>query len=566
MRYVKNYKNFVEFKNKPQSSQKNPKFEKKFYNLGKNVSLFDVGLIRESNQTDKLILEQIGSKKLDNIIVKALHKSINLELKGSDSYEIYEGLLGDIVNLGKRAVKAVYDTGKAIGTGIVKIGKAIYKSLADFISDCGNIFKKIWNAACQLFKWIWNTIIKQIPSFLKKIGSSFLSLGKGSIHGLATLVFSSQTESEGEAMKEDVSKIMGFKKKLDEGEIPRVDKEEQEKIAKEKAEEVTDPDMEADGWDEEDEDKNESVSKSHIKYLYQSYKGLVSKHGYMTMDYINELVEQGDYQKINEGDDHKEGTQKKGVVEWVVEIFGFLMSPIVKLRELAIKSGVNGSATILSSFVRGFKNAFKYIKIGAIASLCYHLYVGATKIVKHLLEDHDKSHTDTTDKEHAKEEPKKVLDKEALANKQTKVETPKSQISAQVKQDNTSVVPPIPLIDADKVESSEIHKATENTGKAELETLAAGMTSKLLESVVKVFAPGLYFPMECMLVTFGSLELVHLVVEADYVKNNFSNNALYKTLKVISDNFHKFIVWLPKAICNYFKSGSDAAAETAGNK
>jgi len=72
--------------------------------------------------------------------------------------------------------------------------------------------------------------------------------------------------------------------------------------------------------------------------------------------------------------------EKKGVFGWLVEAVGFVFNPLAKLKEFAIKGGTNGILTVISAIARGMKNAFKFVVIGVVAGLVYHIVHGLTAL------------------------------------------------------------------------------------------------------------------------------------------------------------------------------------------
>ena len=72
-----------------------------------------------------------------------------------------------------------------------------------------------------------------------------------------------------------------------------------------------------------------------------------------------------------------EEPEKKGVFGWLVEAVGFVFNPLVKLKEtIIIRGGSNGICMAISALARGLKNAVKYVTIGLIAGLVYHIIHG----------------------------------------------------------------------------------------------------------------------------------------------------------------------------------------------
>ena len=104
--------------------------------------------------------------------------------------------------------------------------------------------------------------------------------------------------------------------------------------------------------------------------------------------------------KNKSGEEGDKGSSKKGMFGWICEAVGFVLSPLSKLKELAIKAGANGIAMGISSLARGFGKHHKYIIIGTICGLVYHIVHGALEVIEHFSHEahstgHDTKETET---------------------------------------------------------------------------------------------------------------------------------------------------------------------------
>ena len=552
MRYVRNYKNFVDYKNKPKEQENLFQFEKKYFRLGKNVNIFDVGLIKESNQTEKLLLEKIGSKNLDYIVVESLYTTINdIKKFGSINEENILDKIGKTVKkVISKTANVIYKSAEFIGTGVFKLGKFVFNSISDFVKGAVNLFKKIWNVAVSVFKWFWNLVIKSWKTVGKKILNGFKSVPIAQLNGLASLLYDTSTVSEFKELSEDTKKIFSKKNKVQEGGIPGVDEEETEQEFINRAEEVDsiDSDSDEEGSDEESKEKikkESHITKSHINYFYQSYKGFVSQHGTFDIEDIYRIVED------KGGEETGDTKKKKTVVGWVAEVLGFLVSGLVKLQEFGIKTVVNSVVSFYSGIARGFTKAFKYIKLGAIAGLVYHLIHGTMAILfpehghegdhghgKEHAQEHGKEHAEEKGKEKIKTEVKPEIKKEIKPMPDTKVDTSATKQDS-ISSERGGMMDVLKMKgDAEMKAVNEIKDIAESSFTGLLASLGSGILKKVLTNIFGPAGHTILLVVEIILVTWGIFELSVLMCNSETIKKNAGKFPGYKTVCGIVNTIH----------------------------
>lgn len=404
MKYIKNYKSFKGYKNSE------PVSENYYYSIGKKTqkTILECGLISEGVSIEgvKLLNESIDFKKIDNQIVDAIWKSLS-----NNSNELVLEGWRDIID----GAKNLWDKG-------VEIGKTVFKSFKDFIGKIGDVIKTIFGKIKAFFSKIWELFKPKVMGATKSVKDAVSGAAGAGLDSLSSLVKDKSTETEINELSKDVSAAVG---KFSTGSVGNMSPDAEKHLADE-AEEYKDVEDTSD-IEKLITDSFQFEKKTILKKVYLSLKGYLSE-GNSLIDLSSKLNEadefkQGDKVKYTnkqgeevekeilrvEGEDvfftAKDGSEfskkitdlsktqattengkvetKKGMFGWICEAVGFVLSPLTKLKELAIKAGSNGIAVGISSLARGLGKHYKYIVIGTICGLVYHIVHGAMDVIEH---------------------------------------------------------------------------------------------------------------------------------------------------------------------------------------
>lgn len=403
MKYIRNYKSFKGYKNPPVS-------ENYYYSIGKKTqkTILECGLISEgvSIETVRLLNESIDFKKIDNQIVDAIWESLSNKSKEF----VLEGW-GNIID----GAKNLWDKG-------VEIGKTVFNSFKDFIAKIGDVIKTIFRKIKALFSKIWELFKPKVLDATKSVKDAVGGTAGAGLDSLSSLVKEKGTEAEIGELSKDVSGAVG---KFSTGSVGNMSPDAEKHLADE-AGEYKDVEDTSD-IEKLIADSFQFEKKTILKKVYLSLKGYLSEGNSLTelSGKLNEAGEfkQGDKVKYTnkqgeevekeilrvEGENAffvaKDGSEfskkitdlsknksaeeagksssKKGMFGWICEAVGFVLSPLSKLKEFAIKAGANGIAMSVSSIARGFGKHHKYIVIGTICGLVYHIVHGAMEVIEH---------------------------------------------------------------------------------------------------------------------------------------------------------------------------------------
>lgn len=420
---MKHIRNFQSFKSH-RSSNSNTISENYYYKKGKSInrSIFEMELISEgySHELIGAINESYSLSRIDNRMIDCLYEFLStgkeegIDMLTEELGGIKLPSLGDMY--GK--VVNVFDKG-------VEIGKSVITGIGNFLKNIGNIVKNLFEKVKAFFRKIWELFKPQVVAACGVIKKA---VGGGSAEKMGEAVetiSSDQGQNEFNALSEDLS---GVGAKFKSGNVGNLSPEAEQHL-KDEAGEYKGVEGDADI----EKLMNESVErKSTVGKIFYSIKGFLSEGGKIEdMQKMFEAEEAKEEEGFKEGDEvvytNKEGKEvtkkivridgeeavfqakdgseftkkisdikkagegigkkvahgfvgeepeKKGVFGWLVEAVGFVFNPLAKLKEIAIKGGTNGILTMISAMKRGAKNAFKFVVMGTIAGLVYHIIHG----------------------------------------------------------------------------------------------------------------------------------------------------------------------------------------------
>lgn len=423
---MKHIRNFQSFKNH-RSANTQAISENHFYKKGKSInrSIFEMELISEgySNEVIGAINESYSLSRIDNRMIDCLYEFLStgkeegIEMLTEELGGIKLPSLGDMY--GK--VVNVFDKG-------VEIGKSVITGIGNFLKNIGNIVKNLFEKVKAFFRKIWELFKPQVVAACGVIKKA---VGGGSAEKMGEAIdtiSSDQGQNEFNALSDDLS---GVGAKFKSGNVGNLSPEAEQHL-KDEAGEYKGVEDDADI----EKLMNESVErKSTVGKIFYSIKGFLSEGGKIEdmqkMFEAEEKKEEGfkegdevtytnkegkevtkkivridgeeavfqakdgseftknisDIKKAGEGLGKKvvhgfvgEEPEKKGVFGWLVEAVGFVFSPLAKIKEILIKGGTNGILTGISALKRGAKNAFKFVVMGTIAGLIYHIIHGIAEL------------------------------------------------------------------------------------------------------------------------------------------------------------------------------------------
>jgi hypothetical protein len=314
-----------------------------------------------------------------------------------------------------------------VSKGVDIAGNAV-SSFKDFIGKVGNVIKDLFDKIKNFLKKVWQGFVPIAKKTLATIKSKFTE-NIDRMTQVAEQLADDQGQAEVLALTKDVGTVC---KKFAGGELANT--------SDEAAQRISDEAKDYDGVDDDAEIGrliDESVARrSSVRKVLTALKGFVHEGGdldelAMVLEADEALASEGDkveyttddgrlvnnkvlrIEKSEDGKDmavmkDKSGnefkkpvselkkltgaakvaaaftgreTEKKGIFGWIVEAVGIVINWKAKLTEYAIKGGTNGLLMTLSGFARGWKNMFKYVLMGTIAGLVYHIIHGLQEVV-----------------------------------------------------------------------------------------------------------------------------------------------------------------------------------------
>jgi hypothetical protein len=404
MKYIRNYKSFKNHKTNTIS-------ESYYYSIGKKTqkTILECVLISEGFSIEgvKLLNESIDFKKVDNQIVDAIWESLS-----NNSKELVLEGWGNIID----GAKNLWDKG-------VEIGKNAFNSFKEFIAKIGDVIKTIFGKIKAFFSKIWELFKPKVSAAAKSVKDAVSGAAGAGLDSLSSLVKEKSTEAEINELSKDVSTAVS---KFSTGSVGNMSTEAERHLADE-AKEYKDVEDTSD-IEKLIADSFQFERKNTLKKVYLSLKGYLSEGNSLIQlsDKLNEGDEfkQGDKVKYTnkegeevekeiirvEGEDafftakdgsefskkitnlskkeqgsngHDKGESKKGMFGWICEAVGFVLSPLTKIKEFAVKAGSNGLAVGVSSIARGIGKHYKYAVVGTICGLVYHIVHGAMEVIEH---------------------------------------------------------------------------------------------------------------------------------------------------------------------------------------
>ena len=413
MKHIRNFENFKNNRNTLHDTQENF-----YYNKGKacGKSIFEMELIGEGYSEQAI--STINVRRIDTRIIDGLYEYLSTgKQNGIDL------LTEEIAGIKLPGIKDMYSKVSGIVDKGIAIGKSAIGSFGDFLKNIGNIVKNLFEKIKAFFKKVWE-LFK--PNVVTACGVISKTVGGGSPEKMKKVVDTISGEkgqSEFNALYEDLS---GIGAKFASGNIGNMSPDAEQHLKDEAGEyKGVEGDVEIEKLMQESIERKGTVRK-----IFYSIKGFISEGG--TIEEMEKMFEAGEADKavLKEGDEvtytSKEGNkitkkivriegdnavftdkegkeftkkvsdlkkteglgkkmvhgfvgeepEKKGVFGWLVEAVGFVFSPLAKMKEYAIKGGTNGILTMISAMKRGAKNAFKFVLMGVVAGLVYHIVHG----------------------------------------------------------------------------------------------------------------------------------------------------------------------------------------------
>ena len=574
MKHVKGFNNFKNDRRKQQVVEKAQ--NNYYYKKGKSIqkSIFEMELLKEGYSVDLVtsLNESYSLSKVDNKIIDCLYEYLkNGNTNGLD-------LLTEELTIAGRKLPTFSDmynkAGELINKGI-QVGKSVIKSFKDFISNIGNIIKNLFEKIKAFFIKVWEAFK---PKVIAAMGTIKKALSGGVTSKMTSAVDSISSDAgqnEITNLSQDLSKTCS---KFSAGDIGNMSEESAKHLEDEAGEYKDiegDPDVEK--LMQESLERRGSVGK-----IFYSIKGYISEGG--TIDELNSAIFEAEEKKVEfkEGDEvtykNKEGKEvtksiiriegenavfkmkdseeeftkplsdlkkaeglgkklltgfvgdepeKKGVFGWLVEAVGFVFNPLAKLTEFAIKGGTNGILTVISAIARGIKNAFKFVVIGVVAGLVYHIVHGLSALAGGHGEGEGGSHGEEATEgavEGAADAAKGEV-ANAAAKATSKINLAKESYEFLFESEAQTLGP------------VDITKPSKHTSGLwdQIKSMALPVVGGLLLSALSHFFPMVGVVLEVILVTIGIFELLGAVCKVDKIKQ--------KMVKVcsIQHDIHHFL-------------------------
>jgi hypothetical protein len=336
------------------------------------VSFFDKG------DADPRSLFECLLSSVNNSVNEAL-ESLEFDFNEVDSWlavGIAESLrseseepINEVFNSIKKSISTTIDGAKDLMNKGIQIGADLYKSVEEIGSKLNKAVSKVFEKVKELLKRTWEWAKSKSKNAITKVKDFVKEEAKGvAMSSLASVLSSKSAEAELKEAPKDinaaVSKISGKTYNLN----PTKGAEDLKDFTKELE----------DAKDDEIDDlvigDLSGVSESTIHNIFTSLKGFIL--GGYSLDEV--------FTALHEEDLNENSHDKKGLIGWLIEAIGFALDPFAKLYETAIKAGSNGAMIVVSSIARGgVKNSYKYVVMGTIVSLTYHIIHGMTAIASH---------------------------------------------------------------------------------------------------------------------------------------------------------------------------------------
>jgi hypothetical protein len=422
---MKHIRNFEGFKEKRKNQVVSENVTNYYYKLGKscNKSIFEMELVSEGYSIEFVnsINESLQFSKIDNKIIDCVWEYLQ------EGTETKLDLLTEELTVFGKQLPSLGDMYKGVTNLVdkgIEIGKSAIGSFKDFIKNIGNIVKNLFSKIKAFFVKVWESFKPKLTAAMGVIkkavgGDGSTEKMKGAIDAMS----SDGGQKEISSLSEDLSKVCG---KFSSGNVGNMSEESAKHLQDEAGEyKGMEGDADIEKLMQESLERKASVGK-----IYYSIKGFLSEGG--KIDELDAVFESEETKvELKEGDkvtytnkdgievtksilrvdgdnavfkSDKDGSEftkpisdlkksdsigkkilsgfvgaepeKKGVFGWLVEAVGFVFNPLVKLKETLIKGGANGICMTISAIARGLKNMAKYIIIGVIAGLVYHIVHG----------------------------------------------------------------------------------------------------------------------------------------------------------------------------------------------
>lgn len=314
----------------------------------------------DSNINESLDSLDFDFVQVDSLLNYAVIESIN---------NSNEDALNEVFDFVKKSITTALDRSKEVINKGIQIGADMYTSVKDIGKKLKDVIAKVFEKIKKFLSLTWDWAKTKGKTSVGKIREFAQKEVKGTVmSSLGTILQKGSADTEFEEAEKDIkgatSKINGKNYNLD--------------VAAGEAK-LKDTVSDLENADSEDMDEVViqdlvEITESTVDKMFTSIKGLLIE-GY-TLNELEEFVNTED--ELNENTD-----TKKGLVGWMIEAIGFALSPFSKIYELAIKSTMNGMFMVVSSVARGgIKNAYKYVIMGTLVSLAYHIIHGA-KVIGH---------------------------------------------------------------------------------------------------------------------------------------------------------------------------------------
>ena len=320
----------------------------------------------DENLNESLTTLEFDFNEIDSYLVEGITDSINF---GDNE------ILDEAFDFIKARVKDTIDkAGELINKG-VQIGADLYTSVKDISVKLKDVIAKLVEKIKKFLGLAWDYSKKTGKDIIQKVKTFAKEEAKGTaMSSVGTILSQKSTDVEIQEAQKDaigaVNKVSGKTYNLD------VDKA---------AEKLKEPTHELEDIDDKDIeevliDDLTTVKESTVFNIVTTIKGALIE-GY-TLDEMLSFSDQDE----NVSEEH---SNKKGLMGWMIEALGFAMSPFAKVYEFLIKASTNGIWMTVSSIARGgIKNAYKYVMIGTLVSLVYHIAHGIMNINQHFAGEH----------------------------------------------------------------------------------------------------------------------------------------------------------------------------------
>lgn len=327
----------------------------------------------DENLNESLTTLDFDFNEIDSCLVEGITDAINF---GDNE------ILDEAFDFIKTRIKdTIGKAGEFINKG-VQIGADMYTSVKDISAKLKDVIAKLFEKIKKFLGLAWDYSKKEGKNIVTKVKTFVKEEAKGTaMSSVATILSSKSTEVEiDEAQKDAIgaaNKVSGKNYKLDANK------------AAEKLKEPTEELEDADDKDIEEVliDDLTTVKESTVFNIVTTIKGALIE-GYS----LGEMLSFTD-QDENISEEH---SNKKGLMGWMIEALGFALSPFAKIYEFLIKASTNGIWITVSSVARGgIKNAYKYVMIGTLVSLVYHIAHGIMNINQHFAGAHGAAHEST---------------------------------------------------------------------------------------------------------------------------------------------------------------------------